>query len=386
MAVALSTLNIGVIGYGLRGGLVHHAHSPDDGVAVVAAADVDREALARFEQIYGPDARTTEDWRELVRDDGIDALFVLSPDYLHEEHAVAALLAGKAVYLEKPMAITTEGCDRILAAAVESGSRLYVGHNMRHMAFTRKMKELIDRGAIGEVQTAWCRHFVSYGGDAYFKDWHAERAKANTLLLQKASHDIDILHWLCGGYATRVNAMGALKVYSRIGDRHAVDDPGDASWHETNWPPLSQKGLNPAIDVEDVSMFQAQLDNGVLIAYQQCHFAPDGWRNYCIIGTEGRIENIGEEKVCLWNHRKDGYWEGDETHDTPHEETGHGGADPRIVSEFIRYVREGGRTETSPIAARQSVATGCAAAMSLRHGCYPVDVPPLPAPIEDVLS
>jgi predicted dehydrogenase len=66
--------------------------------------------------------------------------------------AVAALELGLAVYLEKPMAITTEGCDRILKTARESNARLYLGHNMRHMAFVRKMKELIDGGAIGEVK------------------------------------------------------------------------------------------------------------------------------------------------------------------------------------------------------------------------------------------
>ena len=136
------TLNIGAIGYGARGNILPHAHRPDEGVAVVAAADVNPKALERFKSNYGADTRTTQDWRDLVADDDIDAIFVLSPDYLHEEHAIAVLRAGKAVFLEKPMAITTEGCDRILAAAIESGSRLYVGHNMRHMSFTQKMKEL----------------------------------------------------------------------------------------------------------------------------------------------------------------------------------------------------------------------------------------------------
>jgi predicted dehydrogenase len=81
---------------------------------------------------------------------------VTTPDFLHEEQAVAALEAGKAVYLEKPMAITIPGCDRILETAYRTKTRLYLGHNMRHMAFVLKMKELIDEGAIGEVKAAWC--------------------------------------------------------------------------------------------------------------------------------------------------------------------------------------------------------------------------------------
>ena len=142
----------------------------------------------------------TDDYRQLLALKDIGAVFVTTPDYLHEEHAVAALKAGKAVYLEKPMAITIEGCDRILRTAYERKVKLYLGHNMRHMAVIRKMRELIRKGAIGEVKAGWCRHFVGYGGDAYFKDWHADRSKSTSLLLQKGAHDIDVLHWLCGGY------------------------------------------------------------------------------------------------------------------------------------------------------------------------------------------
>jgi len=60
-------------------------------------------------------------------------------------------------------------------------------------------------------------------------------------------------------------------------------------------------------------------------------------------------------------------------------EGGHGGSDPSIVAEFVRYCREGGKVATSPIAARYSVAAGCLAADSLRDGSTPRDVPPVPA-------
>ena len=383
-------LHIGVIGAGGRGSLAGHAHKPEQGVRLVAGADIDRDALDGFAEKYGPDVFLTADYRELLARDDIQAVFVTSPDFLHEEHAVASLEAGKHVYLEKPMAITTPGCDRILNAAVENNVKLYLGHNMRHMSFVQKMKELIDGGAIGEVKTGWCRHFVAYGGDAYFKDWHAERSKATSLLLQKAAHDIDVLHWLCCGYTERVTAMGNLTVYNQIQDRHDPSERGDASWHLENWPPLSQKGLNPVIDVEDLSMMLMQLDNGVLCSYQQCHYAPDGWRNYTIIGTEGRIENLGDGPgncvVKLWNKREHYNPYGDEQFYMPRVSGGHGGADPSIVDEFVQYVRGGGKVTTSPIAARYSVAAGCAAAGSLRNGSVPVDVPKVPAPLEEHFS
>ena len=109
--------------------------------------------------------------------------------------------------------------------------------------------------------------FVGNGGDYYFKDWHAERQYSNGLLLQKAAHDIDILHWLCGGYSRRVNAMGALMVYGDVGARAELRDAPvkpDFDRHEGfHWPPGAQQKLNATIDIEDVSMMQMQLDNGV---------------------------------------------------------------------------------------------------------------------------
>jgi predicted dehydrogenase len=379
-------IRLGVIGAGGRGGLAAHAHRPEAGIRIVAGADVQPAAREGFAARYGPDVFVTADYRDIVRRDDVDAVFITTPDYLHEEHAVAALRAGKAVYLEKPMAITIEGCDRILRTACDKKVKLYVGHNMRHMSFVIRMKELIASGVIGQVMAGWCRHFVAYGGDAYFKDWHAERSKSTSLLLQKGAHDIDVLHWLCGGYSRRVNAMGGLSLYARIADRHPPQERGDASWSADNWPPLSQKGLNPVIDVEDISMMLMQLDNGCFCSYEQCHYTPDAWRNYTVIGTQGRIENFGDSPghcvVRVWNRRTDYNPYGDEQYYIPPVRGGHGGADPSIVAEFLRYVRSGGKVTTSPIAARNSVAAGVCAAESLRNGGIPVDVPSVEPELE----
>ena len=145
-------IRIGVIGAGGRGGLAGLAHNPEQGVRLVAGADIRQEALDQFRKKYGDDAFITKDYRELLARKDIDAVFVTTPDYLHEEHALAALAAGKSVYLEKPMTISIEGCDRVLRSAYERKAKLYLGHNMRHFPVIRKMKELIDSGAIGEVK------------------------------------------------------------------------------------------------------------------------------------------------------------------------------------------------------------------------------------------
>ena len=374
----MSALRLGVIGVHGRGALADYAHRPDEGTELVAGADPHQPFLDAFREKYAP-TLTTTDYRELLACEDVDAVFICSPDNFHEEHAVAALEAGKAVYLEKPMAITTEGCDRILQAAYASKAKLYLGHNMRHMPFVLKMRELIQQGAIGEVKAGWCRHFVGWGGDFYFKDWHADRAKSNGLLLQKGAHDIDVLHWLCGGYTRRVSAMGDLTVYGDITDKDPAPEPAKRDWKLENWPPLSLKGMNPVVNVEDINMMLMQLDNGVFCSYQQCHYTPDYWRNYTIVGTEGRIENFGNGEdgtvVRLWDKRCGYKPEADAEFPTPATDGGHGGADPAIVNEFIRFLRDEAKATTSPIAARFSVAAGCAATACLRDSQMGVDVP-----------
>ena len=376
----MSDLRIGVIGAGGRGGLAAHAHQPNAGSRIVACCDTDADELARRREQYGNDLFTTDNYQALLAQD-LDAVFISTPDFLHEEMAIAALEAGRAIYLEKPMAITIEGCDRILETTVRTKGKLYLGHNMRHMAFVLKMKDLIDSGAIGQVKASWCRHFVGHGGDFYFKDWHADRRLSTGMLLQKATHDIDVMHWLCGGYSELVNALGALTVYGDVTDRTETVQRRPAH-NIDNWPPLTQTDLYPIVDIEDLSLMNMRLDNGVHLSYQQCHYTPDYWRNYTFIGTEGRLENFGNGEdgtvIKIWNKRRHGYDENaDITVPIEPEKGGHGGADPKIVGEFLRFVRGEVKPSTSPVAARYSVAAGCAGTESLRNGGQPVTIPAL---------
>ena len=373
----MDTLKIGLIATGHRGRHGWQAHDPENGVEIVAGADVDAKAQEAFHEKF-PDAQLFDDYRDLLKVKDIGAVFICTPDYLHEEMAIAALEAGKAVYLEKPMAITIEGCDRILETAMRTGSKLFVGHNMRHFPVVLKMKEIIDSGMIGEVQVGWCRHFVGYGGDAYFRDWHSEQRYATGLLLQKGAHDIDVMHWLMGSYTKSVVGMGMLSVYNRC-ERRSPDTPGCAVWDNAQYPPLKQTGFSPIIDVEDHSMVMMQLENGAQMTYMQCHYCPDQERNYTFIGTEGRVENIGDHGNCevhVWTRRGPR-----STPDVIYKlkpATGnHGGADEPIVKNFIDFVRFGAKTNTSPVAARQSVAAGVLGHESMRTGNNRRDVPPL---------
>ncbi len=383
-------LSVGIVGFGMRASLWKYAHRPDDPQLpsrVTIVCDLSERGRADAKAAL-PEAEITDDLDRLLSS-GIDAVLVTTPDDQHFPVAKKALEAGVAVFCEKPLATTIEHCDILLNTARDTGTRLYVGHNMRHMPVVRQMRDIIASGRIGEVKTIWCRHFVGNGGDFYFKDWHADRSRSTGLLLQKGAHDLDVIHWLAGGYSATVSAMGDLMVYGKITDR--TDHSGERMWDwfdPDNWPPTEQTGLNPVIDVEDVSMMQMRLDNGVLASYEQCHFTPDYWRSYTVIGTHGRIENLGDgpgDTIAIWDRRHGGYAEPDEKVVISEGAEGgsHGGADPNLIAEFLTFAANGGRTDTSPVAARQAVAAGCVATDSLRSDSSARPVPPLP---EDLVA
>lgn len=383
-----STMKIGIVGFGLRAGLWRYAHSPADGHEVTIICDISergrRDAADRI-----PTAAITDDLGDVLSA-GLDAVLVLTPDHAHAPVAIACLEAGIPTFCEKPLATTIEDADAILTAAARNRARLYVGHNMRHMPAMRTMKDIIDSGRIGEVKAVWCRHFVGHGGDYYFKDWHADRRKSTGLLLQKGAHDIDVIHWLAGSYTRVTAAMGALTVYGDVGDRADNSDKRMGDWFDLGtWPPEEQTGLNETIDVEDISQVNMTLRSGALASYEQCHFTPDYWRNYTVIGTRGRIENFGDgdgDEIGIWDRRHYGSAPPDETVVVSGGDGGHGGADPLLIAEFLRFAREGGPTETSPVAAREAVAVGCQATASLRKCGSALPVPPLDPEVADYFA
>jgi predicted dehydrogenase len=374
-------LSVAVIGVGARSIIGHHVSTARPDARVVAVVDSSEAGRIRAGTLF-PEAAVYSTLSDFIAAGGADAAIVTTPDHTHEEIAVALLEAGIAVYLEKPLAISLEGADRVLTAAAETGTPLYVGHNFRHSAVVRVMREIIERGEIGEVKAVWVRHFVGNGGDYYFKDWHADRSKTGTLLLQKASHDIDIVHYLASGYTRRVVGMGDLMIYGNVTDRRQRTNETMPDWFSyDNWPPAEQTGLNPVVDVEDVSMMLMTLDNGVQASYQQCHFTPDYWRNYTVIGTEGRLENFGDTAggtVKVWNRRHEWQEAGDAEYPIDGVASGHEDADLLTMTEFLTSLVDGTPTVVSPIAAREAVAAGALAAASLRSGSVPLDVPELP--------
>ena len=155
------TIRVGIIGCGKIAQVRHipeYAANPH--TEVYGFYDIN---LARAEELAEKyNGKAYASYEELLADPAIEAVSVCAANHVHAEITVAALKAGKHVLCEKPMAVTLEECEAMVAAARESGKYLMIGQNQRLAKAHAKAKELIEQGAIGKVLTF--RTIFGHGG------------------------------------------------------------------------------------------------------------------------------------------------------------------------------------------------------------------------------
>jgi len=115
---------------------------------LVAINRANAELAASFATEFGA-RRWYADWRELLLDHEIDAVYVATPVHLHAEQTIAAAETGKHVLCEKPMAMNVAECDRMIAACRANNVRLGVAYYRHFYPVVRRVKELIDSGELG---------------------------------------------------------------------------------------------------------------------------------------------------------------------------------------------------------------------------------------------
>lgn len=149
-------INIAIIGAGIMGQQDVEAALENEGVQLVAACDLYESRLVRCQERWGEEVDTTMDYREVLARDDVDSVIIATPDFWHDTIAIAALEAGKAVYLEKPMVQHIEEGGPIIEAVERTGGLLQVGSQSTSSVLNAKAKELIADGAIGDLNFVEC--------------------------------------------------------------------------------------------------------------------------------------------------------------------------------------------------------------------------------------
>jgi len=194
-------LRVGLIGAGWIG--QHHGlnvmANPYAELAVVCDANSER-AKAYLKQ-SNSNAAVFDNHEELLKQDSIGAIVIASPNASHEEHAVAAAEAGKHVYLEKPMAITLEGCRRIVRAVEKSKVKFAMGYHRRLNPLVQYAKALIADGKLGELVFVESDYFHHVPGDLDIWSWLGKNDIAGSMIHAGTGHNIDLLRFFCGEVA-----------------------------------------------------------------------------------------------------------------------------------------------------------------------------------------
>ena len=247
-------LKIGIIGCG---GIANAKHLPalshqKHRVEIVAFCDLIRERAEKAAREYGaPDAAVCTDYRELLQDESIDVVYVLTPNVSHCELTVAALEAGKHVMCEKPMAATTADAKKMLDAKNKSGKLLTIGYQNRFRQDSQVLKKLCDAGELGEIYYARAQAIRRRG----VPTWGVFPNKAlqgGGPLIDIGTHSLDLTLWMMNNYEPR-SVMGAS--FEKLG---RLLKPGEQGNGFSPWD-------NEDYQVEDSAFGFITMKNGAVI-------------------------------------------------------------------------------------------------------------------------
>jgi len=197
-----------VIGVGLMGrrhaeNLLRHV----DDARLVAVTDADESTRERVAKELGTTASASVD--ELLERTDVRAVIVASPKRFHEEHAVSAAKAGKDVFLEKPIATSLAGADRVIAAARKAGIRLQVGFQRRYDPAYAEARKLVAAGTLGRPL-----FYRGVNRDLLAPVGPPGSMETSDILTESAIHDFDGARWMMADEVVGVRATLAI-----VGDR-----------------------------------------------------------------------------------------------------------------------------------------------------------------------
>lgn len=270
-------MNIGIIGFGGMGKT--HAYAVDNlkyfysplpfSAKVLGVCCGHYENALKACETFGFE-KAYRDEDELIADPEIDIVDICTPNHLHYETLKKAILAGKHIYCEKPLCITSAQADEIAAMAAEKGIISAIVFNTRFLLPVLRAKELVESGRIGDVLSFSGKFYHSSAADPKRKaGWKQDkRVCGGGVLFDLGSHTIDLIRWICGEFKS-VSGLSQIAFPSRLGT--------DGSVWETN--------------ADEAFYMTATLENGACgtIAVGKIMQGTNDDHSFEIFGTKGSI-------------------------------------------------------------------------------------------------
>ncbi len=319
-----SKVRVGQAGMGGQGWEIAAAVRAASTLELVACFDPNLEAAQRAAGEYG--GAVVGAFEDLLADDSVRGIVVVTPNHLHREQVVSAARAGKHVFVEKPIANTLDDAKAMIQAARQAGVILQVGHNMRRRGAHRKMKELVDAGALGRIVMVEANFGHSHGLRMKPGEWRWtwDQCPGGALMLLGVHH-ADTLAWLCAPIK-RVAAF-----LTRVATEAEIEDAGALALEFAN-------GALGALTTGYAYPREVHLN---LYGTEGNIFYAEREAELTVVGEGGRMEKVGVPEV-----------------DTLSDE----------MQEFGRCILEGARPETAGEEGFNALAVVWAAIESTRTG------------------
>ena len=370
----MKKITYAILGLGNRGAVyAKNLKNFPDQAQVVAIADPRRSCLDTANAyLQLPEDRLYESAETLLQQPKLaDVMVIATQDAQHRDHAIAAMERGYDLLLEKPISNNPEEVREIAEVAQRLGRRVIVAHVLRYTVFYRKIKRLLEEGAIGRVLNLEAAEHVScyHMAHAYVRGHWRKKADSSPIILAKCSHDMDLIYWLTGKKCKAVSSIGSLDYFTKENmpegapERCADGCPAadTCPYHAQNFylshiPGWPTKNMHPAPteenireildttrygvcvfrqdnDVVDHQQVQLLLEDNVTVSFSLNGFHTRSTRTIRINGTKGELwGDLNAKELYLQPH-------GGEV--TKFEidaiDTGHAGGDEGLVEDMVAY-------------------------------------------------
>jgi predicted dehydrogenase len=346
----MNKIKFGIIGMGARGDMMAKYFCKNDHIDLVAICD---NCDHRLDTWKGKVPNIYNDYKSVLENDSVDSVLIATPDDTHEEIGIEAIKSHKNIILEKPLGIHKDKVLELYEKGKGYDKVFMTGYVLRYASVFKKAKELLDEGIIGKIITANVVDNINYGGYAFYHDWHREKGNMGSILLQKASHSLDILNWIVGSDPYYTAAFGGLDVFGDVGAKkyfgktvsglncrdcektyecpeslYNAKKIRDIDWAE-DWPDSCV--YDTSIDIDDNNVAIIKYKNNVKASYTLSQFTPEYKREFQFLGDKGKlvVEDGSNTISVAFRNSKDSY-----TYNVV-ESGNHGGGDDGLIRDFI---------------------------------------------------